>query len=383
MKKNNYDNEVIKRKYYNYLENSQGYAKESIKHFKMSVWRWQEFTNNLDFIYFNQTRAENFKKWLKERNKRNSQVKMSLSHIHDTLRYLKIFFTWLSEQNGYRSKINKTMIDYLNLTRREVRIATQSRMRKSPTIEEAKILIESIQEKTEIEKRDKAMLSLTFLTGARISALSTLPIASFDREKLIIDQDPKLGVITKNSKRIRTTLIPFIYKEPLDYFLRWFDFLINEKNFKQTDPLFPATKMKSGNDERVGYYNTEKVSSNFWKSTSSPRKIFENRFKQAGLKYYHPHTFRHLIVREISKLPLSEEQRKAISQNLGHADVGTTFGDYGYGNIGDDRQTELIKNIDFSGRKTIEGGQISDQDIARIAMITISLQKNLSTPDAG
>lgn len=363
MKNENYNNEVMKRKYYSYLENSKGYAKESIKHFKMSVGRWQEFTDNIDFIRFNQTRAENFKKWLKDNNKRKSQEKMSLSHIHDTLRYLKIFFTWLSEQNGYKSKINKTIIDYLNLTRGEVRIATQSRMRKSPTIEEVKILIESIQEKTEIEKRDKALISLTFLTGARISALSTLPIASFDREKLIIDQDPKLGVKTKNSKRILTTLIPFSYKEPLNYFLNWFDFLINEKNFKQTEPLFPATKMESGNDDRLGYYNTEKISSNFWKSASATRKIFENRFKQAGLEYYHPHTFRHLIVREISKLSLSEEERKAISQNLGHEDVGTTFGSYGYGCISEDRQIDLVKNIDFSGKKTEIRYQLTSEQL--------------------
>ena len=363
MKKNNYNNEIIKRKYYSYLENSRGYAKESIKHFKISVWRWQEFTNNLDFIYFNQTRAENFKKWLKDKNKRKSQEKMSLSHIHDTLRYLKIFFSWLSEQNGYRSKINKTMIDYLNLTKGEIRIATQSRMRKSPSMEEAKTLIESIKIKTEIEKRDRALISLTFLTGARISALATLPIKSFNREKLIIDQDPRLGVKTKNSKRILTTLIPFSYKEPLNYFLEWFDFLINEKKFKQTDPLFPATKTESGNNNRLGYYSTEEVSSNFWKSTSAPRKIFENRFKQAGLNYCHPHTFRHLIVREISKLPLSEEQRKAISQNLGHEDVETTFGSYGYGNISEDKQTDIIKNIDFSGKQTEIRYQLTQEQL--------------------
>ena len=113
-----------------------------------------------------------------------------------------MFFDWLSEQSGYKSKINKTVIDYLNLTKGEIKIATQPRMRPCPTLEEVKALIESIRGKTEIEMRDKALISLTFLTGARISAVSTLPIRSFDREKLIIDQDPKLGVKTKNSKII-------------------------------------------------------------------------------------------------------------------------------------------------------------------------------------
>lgn len=351
MKQDIYKNEIAKRRYYKYLEHSKGSSKESIKHYKSAIWRWQEFTNNEDFFNISETKIENFKEWLKNKNKKNSSVIISLSHRYDILRYLKIFFNWLSEQPGYKSKITKTITNYFNLTMGEARQATEQRTRTSPTMEEAKILIESIKGKTEIEIRDKALISLVFLTGIRISALSSLPIQSFDKENLIINQDPRLGVKTKNSKKIMTSLIPFSYQEPLNYFLDWYNFLINVKNFKQTDPLFPATKIESGNDDRVGYHSTEKISSNFWKNTSSPRKIFENRFKQAGLKYYHPHTFRHLIVKEFSKLPLSEEERKAISQNLGHADVETTFGSYGYNHIPEDRQFEIIKNMDFKGKK--------------------------------
>lgn len=380
MKNNNYKNEIIKRKYYKYIGGSQGYSQKSIERFKMAIWRWQEFTDNDDFLYFNQTKIENFKNWLKDRNKQNSLDKIGLSYQYDVLRYLKMFFGWLSEQTGYKSKITKSTIEYLNLTKNEIRIATQPRNGQCPTLEEIKTLIENIKGVSEIEMRDKALISLTFLTGARISAISSLPIRSFDREKLIIDQDPRLGVRTKNSKRIVTAVVPFSYKEPLNYFLMWFDYLVNEKKFKLNDPLFPATKMESGKDNSIGYYNTGMVKPIFWKNTSSPRKIFENRFKQAGIKYYHPHTFRHLLVKEISKLPLSEAERKAISQNLGHADVGTTFGSYGYGNIGEDRQIELIKNIDFGGKKNTGDGPLSDQDISRIA---IKLQQNLSTSNAG
>jgi hypothetical protein len=47
----------------------------------------------------------------------------------------------------------------------------------------------------------------------------------------------------------------------------------------------------------------------------------------------------------------TEEEKKAISQNLGHADVGTTFGSYGYGHIEEDRQMEIIKSIKFSSEE--------------------------------
>jgi hypothetical protein len=35
----------------------------------------------------------------------------------------------------------------------------------------------------------------------------------------------------------------------------------------------------------------------------------------------------------MSKARLTEEEKKAISMNLGHENVGTTFGSYGYGNM--------------------------------------------------
>jgi hypothetical protein len=36
---------------------------------------------------------------------------------------------------------------------------------------------------------------------------------------------------------------------------------------------------------------------------------------------------------------------------LGHENTGTTFGSYGYGKIEEGRQIEIIRNIDFEGRK--------------------------------
>ena len=314
---------------------------------------------------FNKAVAESFKNWLKTKKKANSEKNISISYCYDILRYLKVFFEWLSKQSGYKSRINQTAIDYLNLSKAEARIATQPKNIKIPSLEEIKTVIENIHGKSEIERRDKALISLTFLTGARISAILTLPLKSFDREKLVIDQDPKLGVSTKFSKRIVSALIPFLYKEPLKYFLEWFDYLEKQKRFKSNDPLFPATKIDNGK-ENLSYYNTGKVEPIFWKSSSSPRKIFKKRFEQAGVKYYHPHTLRHLLVKEIAKLPLTEEQKKAISQNLGHENVGTTFGSYGYGRIEEERQIEIIRNIDFKGRNEKIKYHLDQEDIKQL-----------------
>lgn len=369
--KTTYKNEQLKRKFYEYLQDSKGFSDNTIHCYEKAIWLWEDFNNKNDFSSFNKTTARAFKDWLKNKKINNSNKNISMSYCNDTLRFLKVFFEWLSKQAGYKSKINQTDIDYLNLTRKEAREATQPKSIKYPTVEEVKKAIENIKGTNEIEMRDKALFSLAFLTGARISAIMTLPMKSFNRNNLVLYQDPALGVETKFSKKIVSSLIPFSYKETLTYFLQWFDYLEKEKKAKPNDPIFPATRVENGK-ENISYYNTGKVEpGKKLKSTSSLRKIFKKRFEQAGVEYYHPHTFRHCWVKEMAKLPLTEEEKKAISQSLGHENVGTTFGSYGYGKIEENKQIDIIKNIDFEGRKKEIKYSLSKEDIQQLVEETL------------
>jgi hypothetical protein len=78
-------------------------------------------------------------------------------------------------------------------------------------------------------------------------------------------------------------------------------------------------------------------------SASPIRSIFQDAFKGAGLRYFNPHSFRHLLVRLGETLCQSPEQFKAWSQNLGHEGVLTTF--YSYGDVSSRRQGELIHGL--------------------------------------
>ena len=361
-----YKNEVIKRRFFGYVINSRGFSPKTVECYEKAIWLWDDFSHKADYISFNKTAAEGFKNWLKAKKKANSQKEISVSYRYDMLRYLKVFFGWLSKQKGYR-KIDQTAVDYLNLSKAEVKIATQPRKVEVPSLEDIKAVIEGIQGNSEVIKRDRALISLMFLTGARISAVRTLPMKSFDREKLTIDQNPAFGVKTKFSKRIITLLMSCPdYKKPLNYFLEWFDYLQEEKKFKPDDPMFPATKIENG-AENLSYYNTGQVEPIFWKSSTSISKIIEKRFKDAGIKHYKPHAIRHFLIKRVTKLSLTEEQKKAISQSLGHEDVRTTFGSYGYGRIDPDKQIEIINNIDFAGTNQGTKQSMSQEDIGRIA----------------
>ena len=339
-----YENELVKRQYFDYLKESRGYSQNSIITYEGSILQWQDFSKDVDFRAFNKKCAVEFKDWLAIRKGKRGDT-LSVSFQYQTIRKVNDFFFWLSRQDGYRQHIQETDVEFLKLGKKESRQALQSKRRRVPSMEVVKKTIEGIEPKTEIDKRDRALLSFTLITGARISAIVSLPMSAFDPHEMVVDQDPSNEVKTKFSKRITTAFFPIEYKEAQRYFIEWYEYLKNERGFKENDPLFPATKVENGK-ENISYYSTGKVERIFWSNSSPARKIFEKRFKAVEEPYYNPHSFRRLLVKEFMKKPLTEEQKKAISQNLGHENVVTTFGSYGYGHIEESRQIELLREIE-------------------------------------
>lgn len=374
MKKASYKNEMVKRDFFAFLKNSEQFSEDSIHAFEKALLFWEDFTKVEDFTAFDDKRAVAFRDWLKAKNRKGSEQPISLSYCYDTLRRLRRFFTWLSQQP--KSKINQTHIGFLNLSRKESQIATRVRKIDVPTFDEVMQVLEGIIGETEVEKRDRALIAFTLLTGARISAIVSLRMKNFDRRRLVVEQDPASGVKTKFSKQIITVFFPLPSEKPLQYFLEWFDYLDQTKGFSSNQPLFPATKLEQGK-ESVSYYSTGMVEPTLWSNANPARKIFEKRFKGANVPYYHPHTLRHLIVKEFVKTRLTEEEKKAISQNLGHEDVGTTFGSYGYGKIPTDRQVEIVKGIQLKHPETeqvFEG--MSEEAMKKLAkMLKKELEK--------
>jgi integrase len=344
-----YKNETIKREFFDYLRESKGLSEKSIDLHERKIHLWEDFSEGVDYGHFNKERVKKFKKWLKQQRTRKGHL-FSPSYRYDTMRMLKVFFGWLAQQEGYRQRITATDVEYLTIALKEAQAAKQQSRREVPTMDEVAKTIEHISGATEVDRRDRALFCLNLLTGIRIGAMVSLSIRSFDPDKLIIDQSPKDGVQTKFSKQITTIFFPLKYTKAKEYFLEWYSYLVEERGFSDNDPIFPATLVKNGTNN-TSFYSSGEVGKQYWKSTSSARKVFEKRFKAAGVRYYHPHSFRHLLVKEVSRLPLTEEQKKAISQNFGHENVATTFGSYGYGHIAEERQVELVAGIDWGEHK--------------------------------
>ena len=337
-----YRNEQAKRRFFEHLKGGDGFAEDSVTKFAEAVGQWQQFSKNEDFLDFHKSKAMEFCTWLNTRETKTKAGKLSLTTQYHYLRRLKRFFVWLSEQREYR-KISKTDIDFLRLSKKDARIATSGTTRAMPTFEEAKKIIVSIQIKNDIDMRDRAILSLALITGMRISAIATLKMKNFDRENKLVDQNPGDGVKTKSAKKILTTFFPIEWLDPEQYVLEWYDHLL-KRGAGPDHPIFPSTLKGFSNKS----YSKTLVSDEGWSSSSGARKIFEKRCKSAGVPYYHPHSFRHLIVHYMSKARLTEEEKKAISMNLGHENVGTTFGSYGYGNMSSMDAVKIVQKLTMS-----------------------------------
>lgn len=345
MTKNILQNEQRKREFFDHLRGADGFAESSVHDFAEAVVQWQTFTENEDFAAFNKSKALAFRVWLNERPSPTETGQVSLSTQYNYLRRIKRFFSWLSGQPNYRNRILKNDVEFLRLSKIDARIATAGTTRKMPTFEEVKAIIESIQINNEIDKRDRAMICLALTTGIRISALTTLKMKSFNFEKQLFDQNPGDGVKTKNRKRIINTFYPIGWEAPEKYFLEWYGYL-KAKGFQGNDPIFPATMSGFSGDNS---YSKEFVGKEFWSGTDGARKIFEKRCRGANLPYFNPHSFRHLVVKIMSQTSLTEEEKKAISLNLGHSNVGTTFGSYGYGSMNEEEAVKIVQKLKVQG----------------------------------
>lgn len=336
-------NEKMKRAYFAYLTGARGFSGLSIEAIEKAIWKWEEFAQDADFGRFNAKAAKSFKDWLEGRKGGRSGEGLSLSTQYHVLRHVRDFFTWLSGQPSYKSRINPFDIQYLKLDKKKSRIATAAPRMEFPPLEYVQKLCASIEPKTEVDRRDRALIAFTLLTGMRDRATITLPMECFDTEKLLIHQDPQRGVQTKFSKTISTMIFKFD-DALLQHVLDWHRYLKEEKLFANTAPLFPRTKVEQRSDTDLCFEGTE-VEPAYWATTQGIRNVFQRRAEAASLKYYSPHKFRHTATVEAFKHCRTAEEMKAVSQNFGHENLGTTVSIYGA--IPDYQVEDIIARMNF------------------------------------
>lgn len=335
-------NERIKREYFRWLAEADCKSEKTIEGIRKAILRFEEYTRFKDFATFNREQAIAFKRHLAEQKAEQSGKPLSKATRLSTLNALQAFLRWLSREHGYKSRIHFSDIEYLSLNEKDTRAARSRSSRNFPSIEQIRHVVESMPQETEIQKRDRALIAFTILTGIRDSAIASLKLKHVDGERRLVMQNPN-EVNTKFSKQIETFFFP-VGDDFSEIVLAWVDFLKTEKLFGYDAPLFPKTAVMP--DENHSFTVTG-LAKECWQGTQPIRNIFREAFEQAGLKYYNPHSFRHTLAHYGEQVCQTPEQFKAWSQNLGHESTLTTFNSYG--TLSTHRQGEVISAIGNRG----------------------------------
>jgi integrase len=191
---------------------------------------------------------------------------------------------------------------------------------------------------TDIERRDRALIAFTILTGARDGAVASFKLRHIDIDQGQIDQDAR-EVRTKFSKSFVTTFFP-VGDDIRAVVAEWIANLRTQKLWGLDDPLFPATKVVVGDNLRFGAVGLDRK---HWANASPIRTIFKEAFAAAGLPYFNPHSFRKTLALLGGQTCKTPEEYKAWAQNLGHEDVLTTF--RSYGDVNSYRQAEIMRSF--------------------------------------
>jgi integrase len=338
MTTHNADNERIKRRYFAYMKEAGRYSEPTVDAVAKALARFEAETKYRSFKKFHFEQAIAFKRHLAEQRNQQTGEKLSKATLNSTLAHVRRFFQWLAGQPGFKSRLQYSDADYFNLSEKDVRVATTRREQAGPTLDQVKHVISTMQADSAIQRRDRALIAFTLLTGARDSAIASMKTKHIDLVASCVDQDAR-EVQTKFSKTFTTFFFP-VGDEIRAVVAEWVVFLKEKMLWGNDDPLFPATRIALGPGhqfEAVGLARAH------WSSAARIRAIFRGAFAGAGLPYFNPHSLRNTLVRLGQAVCKTPEEFKAWSQNLGHDKVLTTF--ISYGQIEKPRQGEIIRSL--------------------------------------
>lgn len=197
---------------------------------------------------------------------------------------------------------------------RPPRVRESSADHKYVSLEEVLQLIAIPHEEDDLALlRDKAAAAMLFLSGARASAFTTLPISAVDLPARTLRQWPELGVATKNGKRATTFLLPI--SELLAVAQTW-DQIVRSR-LLATAPWYAPISGHWGGQSLGG-------SSPGKNRHQALDKRLRKLFNLAGLPYKSAHKFRHGHAVYGLQHAQTMADYKAVSMNLMHEDIKIT-----------------------------------------------------------
>ncbi|MDF1644886.1 MAG: hypothetical protein P1U80_11960 [Pseudomonadales bacterium] len=122
----------------------------------------------------------------------------------------------MSQETGYKSRIKYSDAEYFNLSEKETRTAKAKRQSTVANVEQIKHVLAVMPNDTDIEKRDRALIAFTLLTGTRDGAIAK----HTDLKAGTVYQDAR-EVNTKYSKSFTTSFFRWVKRCAILFFSGW------------------------------------------------------------------------------------------------------------------------------------------------------------------
>ena len=200
---------------------------------RLAALRQYEATTGLaDFAAIDRNKVKTYLEALRQTPTRMRTKQAKVRHVRG-------FFDWMIADERLRPKKVRKALLSLRLTDKEVRAGNATRTVNYATVEQITGTIEAMPKTNAIERRNRALLAFTLLSGARDGAIITMKVKHVLWAEREVTQDPN-EVATKASKMIQTWFFPV--GEAIEHEVKsYLAFLKDELGFTPVDPLFPST----------------------------------------------------------------------------------------------------------------------------------------------
>lgn len=359
----NKENERLKRRYFSFLADARGKDEKTIDKVAAALSAFERSTRLRSFGKFHIEQAKAFKRDLAKQVNARTGKPLSAGTINSTLQFVRAFFLWLADQPGYRSKVSYSDADYFCPSRETRHKARAHQMAKGPSIKQVQIALNAIPHSTPVEKRNRALIAFTLLTGSRVGATASLKLKHVNLADGSVFMDAR-EVKTKNTKTFTTWFFP-VGDDIRGIFEDYVNFLLHDERYGPEDPLFPRTLVRPGASKSFEVQGLER---RHWSSARPINDIFRTAFEAVGLPYFNPHSFRNTLARlGYERCRGDMRALKVWSQNFAHESMLTTY--LGYGTVGPTEHAEIMKEL--------ASGQSSDHAENSQAELMLLLRRNL------
>lgn len=360
----NSNNLYLRFEYQTHLREAEGRDPKTIDLALAAIVEFDEVIGQRDYLKLRSEDSVRYKEWLLVRLSKADGTPLAKTTILHRLAFVRCYLAWVKTRKGF-SAIDGDAIEFLTPSRRLELNARQRKSREGPNPQVVTDLVISMPSESFTERRDRAVIALMYLTGARDGVVPDLRLRHIDITGGILDQNGD-EVATKFGKHMATFFFPVDHRVRT-MVIEWV-LELKSSNWDPEWPLFPASPNPIS---RVGQgeLNTPQA----WNTAGPIRRILSKACRAAGIPRFTPHHIRKSIMQLALAKGVHPKALKAWSQNLGHERVETS--DINYGTLPHEEVRALLDRQPTSGLDEIIAmlESADEQSISAIKILLTNL----------